>query len=445
MPFRRLADERGVALPVALAVLFVVAGLATVAARNGIVSSHQSARDKDAKRAIQAASAGLQAAVYQTNLMQPAQDQCVQKNTTTGALSNGAVVSGWCAAQTEDLGDGATWSMQISSAGNPTTTSSGLSVQQRTIVSTGIVNGVRRRAAVTINASTGTPIFPPGYVLAVRDSIDLKNNAVVSGHIGSNGTVTIKNNASVCGDVMAGPGKPPPNIGANFVQCAGYTRGNLSEQFDLQPVDLDDPTASNDNGRLSNLNSPGKDTCSNCSKITWNETTRVLTNTGGTLALSGDTYFVCRINFTDGTFQIPYRTKPLTIYIDTPEHCGGTAGMGSVVWNGTIDNLYSPPHALSLQMAGSSKKVTTLDLPPSTSSSPVGVYAPNTAVTLMNNVEFTGALVAKSLLLQNNAVFTWHSSINGLTGADIRFYQATTGSYKECTGAPTTTTPTDGC
>ena len=107
--FRRLTDERGVALPVALAVLFAVAGLATVAARAAIVSNNQSFRDNNAKRAVQAANAGLQAAVYQTNLMQPsshpvraqglprrARSPTARSRPTTGAQ-----------AQTEDLGDGA--------------------------------------------------------------------------------------------------------------------------------------------------------------------------------------------------------------------------------------------------------------------------------------------------------------------------------------------------
>lgn len=447
MLFSRLHEDGGVALPVALAVLFTVAGLATVAARAGIVSNNQSFRDKNAKRAIQAANSGLQAAVYQINLMQPTENQCVLKDASTGALTNGAVSSGWCAAQSEDLGDGASYSMRVSSAGTPSYTSSGLSVQARTVVSTGTVNGVRRRAAVTISASTGTPMFPPGYVVAVRDSVDLKNNAEFSGHIGSNGTVTIKNNASVCGDVMAGPGKVPPKIGNNFTQCAGYARGNLTEQFDLQPVDLSGPKAANDNARLSNLNSPGKDTCTSCNRISWNASTRVLSMTGGTLALNGDTYLVCRLNLTGGTLQIPYRTKPLSIYVDTPENCGGTSGMGSAVWDAAIENLYSPAHAIKLIMAGSATKTTTLDLPPSTVNSPVGVYAPNTAVNLKNNVEFVGAIVAKSLTLMNGAKFSWHSAIDGLvTGSDIRFYQANTGSYKECTSAAAAAaTPADGC
>ena len=106
--FRRLTDERGVALPVALAVLFTVAGLATVAARAAIVSQNQSFRDNNAKRAAQGAHAGLQAAVYQTNLLQPSATQCVRKAVSDGALSNGALQADtWCQPQTEDLGDGA--------------------------------------------------------------------------------------------------------------------------------------------------------------------------------------------------------------------------------------------------------------------------------------------------------------------------------------------------
>ena len=187
---RRLTDERGVALPVALAVLFTVAGLATIAARAAIVSSNQSFRDKNAKQAVQAAGGGIQAAIYQLNLMQPSSTQCVLKNTTTGALTNGALqADNWCQAQTEDLGDGATYAFQVS---NPTstTTSVGLGIDQRKIVSYGNVNGVRRRATVTVQAHTGAPMFPPGYTVVVRDSVDMKNNATINGHIGSNGTIT---------------------------------------------------------------------------------------------------------------------------------------------------------------------------------------------------------------------------------------------------------------
>jgi len=448
--FARLHDDRGVALPVALAVLFTVAGLATVAARAGIVSSHQSARDKDAKRAVQGANAGLQAAVYQINLMQPGSTQCVLKNASTGALSNGALSSGWCTAQTEDLGDGAGYSMQVS-APTVATTSTGISVDQRTVVSAGTVNGVVRRAAVTINASRGNPLFPPGYTVMVRDSVDMKNNATINGHIGSNGTITFKNNATACGNVTPGPGKTA-KYGSNFTQCAGYNQTPATEPFDLQPVDLSGPKASNDNVRITNMkNGSGtpQDTCSSCSKVSWSSSTRVLTiDTNGVLNLSGNTYLLCRLEVkSGGTIQIPSRTTPLKIYIDTPESCGGTSGMGSVVWDGPLVNLYSPADALMIQVAGSTTKSTLVDLPTNDATSVMGIYAPNSTVNMKNGVTFTGAIVAKSLTLMNNATFTWHSSINNLvSGSIIRFYQAATGSYKECTSLPASaSTPSDGC
>jgi len=445
---RRLADDRGVALPVALAVLLAVAALATVAARAAITSNHQSFRDNNAKRAIQAAGAGLRTALYQINLLQPSSAQCVAKAASDGALSNTALqADGWCAGQTEDLGDGATYTFQVS---GPTvvTTSTGLSVDQRKVVSYGTVNGVRRRAVVTMNASRGNPLFPPGFAVAVRESINMKNNADISGHLGSNGTITIKNNLDICGNVTPGPGKKA-TIGQNMTQCPGYNTNPMTEPFDLQPVDISKATP-NANARITNMKAGSgtpQDTCSSCSKITWSAATRVLTIDNATWNPGGDVYLLCRLEMKSGAkIQIASRTTPLFIYIDTPENCGGGSGMGSVIMDGTFTNLYSPPLAIAILVAGSPTKPTTVDLPDNDATSPIGVYAPNSAVVQKNNVRFTGAVVSKSLSVENNAHFTWDPSIGGLlSGSNVRFYQVATGSYKECTGTPTDAAPDSGC
>jgi Tfp pilus assembly protein PilX len=446
--FRRLTDERGVALPVALAVLFTVAGLATVAARAAIVSNNQSFRDNNAKRAVQAANAGLHTTVYQTNLMQPSSTQCVHKAAADGALSNAALqADNWCLAQTENLGDGATYTMQVS-APSVVTTSTGLSVDQRKVVSFGTVNGVRRRAVVTINAGRGAPIFPPGYAVAARDSVNMKNNANIAGHLGSNGTITVKNNLDACGNVTPGPGKTA-KIGNNMTQCPGYTVTPAAEPLDLQPVDISKATP-NDNVRLTNMKAGSgtpQDTCSSCNKITWSSSTKVLTIDNATWNPTGNVYLFCRLDLkSGGKIQIASRSTPLFIYIDSPENCGGTAGMGSVVLDGTFTNLYSPAQPIGILVAGSPTKATNVDLPTNDANSPIGIYAPNSTVTQANNVQFTGAVVSKTLDVKNNANFTWHSSISDLmSGSNIRFFQAATGSYKECTGTPTGTAPDSGC
>jgi Tfp pilus assembly protein PilX len=449
-PLQLFRDERGVALPVALAVLFVTAGLATVAARSAIVADHQSLRDRNAKRAIQSATSGLQDAVYQMNMLQPSANQCVAK---TAPLSAVAVqTNGWCAAQTEDLGDGAQYSHQVSQAASVTV--NGFVYDQRTIVSTGTVNGVVRRASLTINAATGSPLFPPGYVIATQNSIDIKNNTKVTGGLASNGNITLKNNADVCGPITAGVGKTY-SYGNNTTVCPGYSTAPATTPFVFQPVDQGTSRTVNDNIRITRAitgsSTTPKDTCSGCSKITL-DSNRVLTiNSGGTLTLTGDLYNFCKLNLNGGDLQIPVRTTTMKIFIDTPENCsavGSTAGSVYFKGGGEFVNLASNPALVALFVAGSATKATTVELSSNDSSGStdvsLAIYAPNSTVDYANNLKFVGALVSKSLTLKNNSQLTYDSRVAGITsGSNSRYYQSF--DYKECASSPTTSTPSSGC
>jgi Tfp pilus assembly protein PilX len=449
---KHLRDERGIALPVALAVLFVVAGLATVAARSAIVADHQSLRDTSVKRSIQAAQSGLQMAVYQTNLMQPGATQCAGRNGSNQLQVQAVQSDGWCAPMSETLSDGSTYTEQVSQA--TTVTQNQLTVNQRTVVSTATANGVTRRAVYTINASTGAQLFPLNYAMLAQNSISMKNNSKVTGGLASNGNITLKNNSNICGNITAGPGKTYSH-GPNTTVCAGFSTANATQPFSIQPVDTANASP-NDNQRITNaINNSGtnKDSCgSTCSKITWNSSTRVLTlNSGAVLTLSGNTYFFCRLELKGGsTLQIASRTTPLQVYIDTPENCGGTAGMGSVAFNSSANfiNLSNNPSTFVLFVAGSTKIATSVDLSSNdqTGASAIimAIYAPNSSITYQNNLNFTGAIVAKTIDIKNNAVITYDSRVGTITsGSPIRFYQGT--DYKECTGTPTSTAPNSGC
>ena len=445
---RRLTDERGVALPVAIAVLFAVAGLATVAARAAIVSNHQSFRDNNAKRAVQAANAGLQTAVYQTNLMQPGSNQCVLKDMSTGALSNGAVqADGWCAPQTEDLGDGGSYAVQVSRTG-PGAMINGQNRVPRTVVATGTVNGVRRRATLAVKADLGEPVFPLGFGLFLRDSFTAKNTLNISGGLGSNGNITFGNANRICGPVTWAPGQ-------QFQQGTGNDYcGNIPQQatapFPFQPVDLA-LAIPNDNDRITRAvtGSPTtpKDTCSNCNQIDWTPTTRVLKlNSTSVLTLSGDAYLVCRLEIgSSATLQIASRSTPMRIYIDTPENCGGGTGMGSVDIFGDIVNLNSAANTLVLMMAGSATQATSITFTKNvTTPWPMAIYAPNSTIDAKNNLYIKGSLVAKSLTVKNSLTIENDSSLDSLiSGSAIRFFERE--SYKECTNAPTGSAPDSGC
>ena len=124
--------------------------------------------------------------------------------------------------------------------------------------------------------------------------------------------------------------------------------------------------------------------------------------------------------------------------------------MGSASWasSGSFVNLSNNPATLALMIAGSSKIATSVDLSSNDQSgaSPIimAVYAPNSSVTYQNNLNFTGAIVAKTIDLKNNSVITYDSRVTSITtGSSVRFYQGY--DYKECTGVPTGTTPDTGC
>ncbi len=112
---------------------------------------------------------------------------------------------GWCINQTEDLGDGASYTSRASSAVSLNT--NGQLLVQRKIVSTGTVNGVKRRVLLTTNAATGAPLFPANYAAVSLSSVDYGNSVFINGGVGSNGNITLRNTAEVCGAATPGPGK----------------------------------------------------------------------------------------------------------------------------------------------------------------------------------------------------------------------------------------------
>ena len=372
------------------------------------------------------------------------------RDPSTAALSKAAVqTDGWCAPQTETMGDNATYSVQVSQA-TPVSVN-GQSLVERKVVSTGTVNGVKRRATVSIDASTGTPIFPFSYAMVARDGVSFKNNATfTNGGVASNGDITFKNNTSVCGNVTPGVGQSL-NLGQNFSQCGGFNTNNATQPFPFQPVDMVAPNALNDNARITAAKNGGSptDTCTNCPSIGWDPSTRVL-NLGATstLTLSGDTYSVCSLTIASGAqLKIAARTTPLLFYVDSPESCGNGAGMGNVTLTGQVLNLNSNPSTFVLLVAGSTSQATTItieDNAVTAANAPMAIYAPNSTVDYKNNLDWSGALVAKTITIKNNATINYDSRVANITmNSAVRFYEDQ--GYRECTSDPPTSTPDSGC
>src|SRR6185312_14752754 len=127
----------------------------------------------------------------------PGSLQCI--SLTAGTLTVTSVqADGWCATQTEDLGDGVTYTARVSPA--LSIRPNGQALVQREVVSTGLVNGVKRRVMTRITAATGEPVFPGGYAGVSLTALTVGNNVNISGGLGTNGNILLKNFAGVCGD-----------------------------------------------------------------------------------------------------------------------------------------------------------------------------------------------------------------------------------------------------
>jgi hypothetical protein len=447
---RLLRDQRAIALPMSLAVMALTWGLATVALREALTSQTQTQRDRDVKRALQAANAGAETAIYRLNLLQPLSQQCI--TITAGQLAVSVVqADGWCAPQTEDLGDGVSYVSRASTG--VALHVNGQALVERKVVSTGIANGVRRRILTRITAATGEPVFPYGYAGVSLAALDIGNNVSIAGGLGSNGNVQLKNSAHVCGDTTPGPGKAL-TIQNSAGVCAGYSTSPTTTSFNLQPVDQGNAPTVNDNARIgSPPSSISLDPCTTCGSVDWNPTTRVLNlRNNATLTLGGNVYSFCRLDL-DNSSQLKIAARPLgtsvRIYIDSPENCGGANGMGSVsVRNdSTIVNMNTDPTTLQIYVVGSPTRTTTVDFSNGVSLESdmvMALYAPYSTVTLRNNVGITGAVAARALNLSNNASLTWDQSVGDITtGSPLRLYRSE--QYKECASQPDATAVDSAC
>jgi hypothetical protein len=375
--------------------------------------------------------------------MQPKALECVIKDASTNTLRlTAADPDGWCINQTEDLGDGASYTARATAG--VTLNTNGQVLIQRTLVSTGTVNGIKRRVLLTSNAATGRPLFPANYAALSLSSVDFGNSVFINGGIGSNGNITLRNTAEVCGAATPGPGKTL-TLANSATVCPGYPTSSAPTTFVLAPVDQGTSATQNDDSRIC-----AADTCSG--SVSWNAATRTLTLTNsGVLTLSGNTYSFCKLDLRNSSqLRIAARTTPLRIFFDTPEACGLPSGTAQVTMTQTsgIINLNTDPTTLQIMVAGSSTRTTSVEFHNTGDAATdvhMTIYAPNSTIIFENPTTMTGALAAKSILLQNSVELTYDDRVRGITSINsAQLFQMDTG-FRECTAVASGTAPDSGC
>ncbi len=429
-------SEEGVALVLSIMVLMVSGALAAVAAGSALEATDNSRQDRKVKQAIAAADAGMDVALYRLNkfagLLDPSV-QCVVSNPPTGILTAEVVqLDGWCRSQTEEMGDGASFTYQVSAPLR--IEDAGQDVWERKVISSGTVGTVRRRAATVVKAPTGQALFSDAVFS--HEDLPLRNSAHVYGSVRSNGNVITENSAQVCGNVTFGPGKQ--FTGGS--QCPGFLSRPATELFVLSPVIL---PASNDNARIGSL-----DPWTDSNRIGWSPSTRVLTMShSSTLTLTGGSYVFCRLELSNSAqLIIPDDGTPVRIYIDSPENCGGTTASVGIHNSSTILNLSENPTMVQLYVAGSANPaITTTVQLHNLHELQLVVYAPNSQVSFDNNNRLKGAVAAKKVALNNNLEIRWDDRIGNLLVGDVPLPLYSRQSWVECSSVAPTASPDSGC
>ena len=229
---RLFRDQTGIALPAALGVLAVVGTLSTATFAVSTRLNDTSTASRDAKRALSAADAGLEAAMFRMNEIGL---QSMSKCFTTAAVDpatrdrpgdrrharGGRVCRGrGRSRQRLELhllrharAPRRRRVRRAERAATPIRTGEA-TVTQRCVTSIGEASGERRRIQARVASYIGTQLFPVGGILAIN-GITVKNTAIVSGVLGSNGQIELGNNSVVSGGIQLGTAStPPPALGS---------------------------------------------------------------------------------------------------------------------------------------------------------------------------------------------------------------------------------------
>jgi Tfp pilus assembly protein PilX len=455
---RLRADQRGIALPVALGVLLLLSLLGTAAVLAASQTSRMTNRDASAKVAVEAADAGLRVAVYRLNQLRPDDTHCPAMPPSAVGAANLCPVTG-----PESLGNGATYQYWISGAlttgscaGNAVDGTQ-TSIAQRCITAIGTAGGVSARTQERVVAYDSAPVFPAA--IYATKTLTVANNATVSGTaaapalIGTNGALVIGGGGTVIDGYQLGPagtvtGSPSVN---NFPPSATLPVHRAAPWPSLSDVPFGNTSSTNDDSRICIL-----DPCSG--GVSFNSVTRVLTmSNNSSLTLGGGIYSLCDLNAANNAHITIGATVQTQIYIDSPSRIlsdgitpacpATTTGSLTLSNNDTLDNpsgnalnvqIYvygnpALPGSNTVSLFNNSNSFISLDAPFSTIS-----------ISPSRNTTFTGAIAGYVVTLGNASNFTYAPLTTTLQIGSLGLYYRAY--WEQCPAAPSLAAdPTSGC
>lgn len=464
-----LKREDGVAMPVMTWMLVVVSLLVTGFFTVSLQLSDTTNEDRSSKRALAAAEAGLQTAVYRLNQIDVPPTQCLADAPVAPGAGSECPVS-----TSVSLGSDASFRYYVTPEGAAsecvTLPEQGNMPTDRCVTAIGTVNGVTRRLQVRVANQPGPPSFNQVGLLG-RTQVFAGNSSKMWSDVGSNGNVTMGNSAEihkpgsidVDGGILRGPGSTYTTEGSSQ-KIAANPAFEFVPAFEFPAIDFAAAQAA-----ALNLQ-PGWTRPSGSSYSTTGDTKGHLTVTG-TSTLPPGTYLFCRLFIEDGKQLRFHGTQPTKVYIDSPNRvgspCYGQPEPAGTFWavNSALINQNAGKEQLVDVFVGGTSFNGTRSRP--SWCSPAGsppkeeecrsdfilgnsvhfsgsVYAPTTTVEANNSVHWWGAIGADKIRFNNSVEFQLTKAVkerpSGSQGAALRT------AWGECRPAPdTASNPESGC
>ena len=451
---RTLRNERGVALPLAAAVMLVLSLLVVALSSNAIQASGSANKDRNTKRALAAAEAGLQVANYRLNAIGPNPASCL-----TDRPVRPDRVTGECPAHSVDLGNGAQVTYYVTPQLPQGATCGSvpgqlLQGEERCITATGSVNGVARRLQARVLTQPASPPLLKVDGILGQDKIEIGNNSLIGGNVGSNGLIMLGNNGVIDYAELAGPNA--------HIQAVKLTQ-------DGPPILLPDPYQSM-LPPIQGTESPCPNGlvvqgCNNNAAIPLSKgylpQSRILNLTSELILPAGD-YNFCRIDFgnNDGANLRAAPGATVRIFIDVPDPlrpgsgCSSDPGIGSVEGkNGImIGQPDDPPENLQIYRYGwpntnqnvNRYGVSEITVAKNNLQANAMIYAPQSNLNVgKNDAIVKGAITAREIYIKNNLEFNWDDDLKWVGYASGRFDRQ---GWRECKAKPTNPAdPESGC
>jgi Tfp pilus assembly protein PilX len=481
-----LRSEDGVALPVASGMLMVISILAVGFFTVSTQVNDTSVDSRSSKRALAAAEAGLQTAVYRLNLLnQSAAANAANCLTTTWvAPTAGGECTGPTRSQTEQLGNDASYTYYVSpattagSAGCITLSGVATSSSDRCITSVGTANGVTRRVQTRVVQQPTTTIPDFNSVGLVGKSLVYAWNSVkMSSDVGSNTRVEFQNSIEVNdNDAINVDGKVMLLTGGQYVPGNSVTveggTQTVTTPFTLPTPDFETPEGTNNNAALPNSVFEGGSTSRHLRRFQLG----VGSGSPSEYTMPPGTYHFCNVRLGSSVkWKFSHtggaRTK---IYVDSPSRADSVcAGQADPAGTFGADNSVEinkesgeREELLDIYMHGTAHNDTRnryswcadLQSPALTGECRSdfmldnsvnfygGVYAPNSTVQAHNSVKIWGSVAADKIRFYNSIEFNLTGPMidkppeTGATGAASRR------GWGECRPAPAVSTdPESGC